>query len=82
MLIILGDLYSLFFHYGFLCHGYNKMKKKPVTEEENSRQATLEVLKILDKYNLSQRRVRIIFDIIMDDFQYTTHGVLKNEKII
>lgn len=44
-----------------------------VSEEENARQATLEILKILDKYNLQERQVRIIFDIIMRDFTYTSY---------
>lgn len=56
--------------------------KMAVTEEENVRQATLEVLKVLDKYNLSERQVRIIFDIIMDDYTYTTHGFIKKEEKI
>jgi len=47
---------------------------KGVTEEDNARQATLKILKILDKYNLSKRQVRIIFDIIMNDYKYTKHN--------
>lgn len=53
--------------------------KKPLTQEENARQATIKILEILDEYNCSERQARIIFDIIMDDFTYTTHGLLEEE---
>ena len=52
----------------------------PVSEEENARQATLDILKILDKYNLSERQARIIFDIIMDDYTYTSRGFIKKSS--
>ena len=54
------------------------MTKSPVTEEENARQATLEILKVLDKYNISKRQARIIFDIMMEDYKYTSHGIVNN----
>lgn len=40
--------------------------KEPVTEEENARQATLKILKILDEHHISQNGARVIFDIILD----------------
>ena len=48
-----------------------------VTEEENSRQATLKILEVLHSHLLSERQVRIIFDIIMQDYTYTSRGFIK-----
>ena len=58
------------------------MVKKPVTEEENARQVALKILDLLAKYNISERNARIIFDLIMNDYKYTSYGMLevKNGK--
>ena len=56
------------------------MVKEPVTEEENSRQATIKILKVLDKHNLSERQARIIFDIIMNDYKYTSYGMMEMQN--
>ena len=45
-----------------------------LTTEENARQAALKILKILDEHHLTKRQVRIVFDIIMEDFHYTSRG--------
>jgi hypothetical protein len=37
------------------------------TNEQNAYHASLEILKILDKYNLTRDEASVVFDMILDD---------------